>query len=227
MFAIYFPGATGSNLDHFHRAGLSDLLGADADAAPSFTDFDFGPDGAHGVAASWAGRPILPGEFEWTKCRKGSFWLGKLGGEKPKPEWFERKTLHDGEKLTLGDGQEWVVPVARQLPHLIGLDDNGQVTRTLLPQYKRFWEAAEKTLGWFEEDERGGWSVPLREILEFTALALSINYRVNPDVCSWLGLVRDDLAWRMAGIVTDWEGLRRARKKKESAGSLTSAGVEG
>jgi len=221
MFAIYFPQKTGCNVQHFHDAGLADLLD---DVVPAFTDFQPGPDGLQGIAASWAGRPITCGEFEWTKCRGGKFWLGKLANEKPKPEWFARADVQLGADVTFADGQEWHVPIARQLPQLLGLDDAGNLTKKLLPQYQRFWDEAFKTLKWFESNESRVMHYDQREMFDFVSLALSINYRLNPDVASWLGLIRNDVGWSVAGVVTEWEGLERAQKKTESAGSPTSAG---
>lgn len=232
MFAIYFPGKTGASLKHFHDVGLGDLLDGDADRAPSFVDFLPGPDGKPGVAATWMQRAIIQGEFDWTPCRKDLFWLGKVAGEIPKPEWFARgeggAPPHLGQDVKMGDGQEWHIPTARQLPHLLGLDDEGNLTRKLLPHYKRFWEAAEKTVAWFELGDGNLMHIGSpREIFDFVSLALSINYRVNADVASWLGLVRDDIGWTVAGVVTEWRGLLEAQKKTRSAGQLTSAGAMG
>src|SRR5690348_2879113 len=89
MFAVYFPQKTGYTDQHFRDAGLADLLD---DVPPTFGDFLMaGPDGGRGVFGTWSKDQVTgPDQFEWTKCRGGKFWLGKLAGEKPTPEWFLR-----------------------------------------------------------------------------------------------------------------------------------------
>lgn len=225
MFAVYFPGATGYSQTHFHAAGLADLLD---DVAPSFSDVMPGPDGGKGVAASWIGRPILAGEFEWTSVRRGAFWLGKGAGLKLSPDHFARQRRQLGADVTLADGQQWHFPIARQLPCVLGLDDAGNLTSEIVPLYRKFWDEAWQTTEWFLPDDSGVCHVDFKACFEFVCLALSINYRVNRDVASWLKLVRSDVCWPVAEVVTDGLWSSGAQKKTPAdAVPSTSAGNGG
>jgi hypothetical protein len=233
MFAIYFPGKTGYTDQHLKDAGLGDLLD---DVAPSFTDFLPGPDGGPGIAATWfKERPITVGDFEWSKCQrsevggqKSEFWFGRLLGEKPRPEWFARARQQLGSDVAMADGQKWHIPIARQLPQLLQLDGQGEWRPTIAASYKQFWDEAWDALNWLVPGDDGKCRVDFRVGAEFVAHALSINYRVNRDVASWLGLIRSDLFFEMARAVTEFDQLLEAQKKTAAnAGVRTSAGAGG
>ena len=230
MFAIYLPGLSGYDPQHLTRAGLGDLLD---DVAPSFGEFSQGPDGARGLCATWDKRPLTgPDQVDWTRLRGGKFWLGKLKGEQPKPEWFARERQHLGKDVVLADGHKWHVPIARQLPRVIGLDDEGKLTGKIVPRYESFWEKAWATTAWWRPNDAGETTVSWQAGFEFACLALSINYRVNPDVCGWLGLISSDLLFPIADAVTEISDAFELQKKTDSypsntdsAGPPTNAGA--
>lgn len=223
MFAIYFPGKTGATVEHFRAADLHDLLDDDS---PSFADLAPGPDGGHGMAATWSPGPIIPAAIDWTKS--GGVWLGKTAEQKLAPADFQRRQLHYGADVRMADGHEWHIPIARQLPHLLALDDAGRWVGRVDARYQRFWDAAWAALDWFAPDSSGTCAVDFQAGAEFVALALSINYRVNARVSSWLGLIRSDLFWPVARAATDFDSLIAAQQKKTpeaaAAGLSTSAG---
>jgi hypothetical protein len=233
MFAIFFPGKTGYTEQHLKDAELGDLLD---DVKPAFGDLIPGPDGGPGVYATWS-QELLTGreQLEWTKCQRSEvggqrseFWLGRLAGEKPQPEWFARARQQLGEDVVMADGQKWHIPIARQLPQILQLDDGGQWRGTVAPSYKSFYDTTWSTLDWFKS-VNGICRVSYSAGADFVALALSINYRVNRDVASWLGLIRSDLFLPVAKVVTEFEELMAALEKKTGAavgagGPATSAG---
>lgn len=219
MFAVYFPGKSGADPKHFVEAGLGELLD---DVSPSFADLQPGPDGGQGLAATWAPGPIIPSALEWT--RAGEVHFGKSAGQKARPEEFARRQQHYGADVLLADGELWHIPIARQLPQLLGLDDSGRWVGRVDPRYQKFWEAAWTALDWFAPDESGSCSVDFQAGAEFICQALAINYRLNRRVASWLGLVRSDLFWPVARAVTDFDQLLSAQKKTAAAGPSSSAG---
>lgn len=224
MFSIYFPGAAGYSDDHLRGAGLGDLLD---DVAPSWHDFLPGPDGGAGVACAWATRPILSGEFEWQKQPAG-YWLGKAAGETPRPAWFARARQQLGADVVLADGHAWQIPIARQLPEILRLDAGGQWRGAVAPAYKAFYDLAWKALDWFVADASGTMWVSYQDGADFIAQALAVNYRITRELASWLGLIRSDLFWPVARVVTEFdELLAGAQKKIAAAGPLTSAGGAG
>lgn len=221
MFAIYFPGKTGATVDHFREAGLQELLD---DVSPSFTDLSPGPDGAPGLAATWSPGPIVSPALEWTPRRGGKFWFGKTSGEKLAPADLARRERQLGADVTLADGQAWHIPIARQLPQLLGLDDDGRLKPQILPLYQDFWELAWQATDWFRADDHGMCWVDFRACFDFVVRALSINYRVNGDVATWLALVRSDSCWPVAEAVTD--GLWGLAQKKTPNVADTAANGE-
>ena len=214
MFCVYFPGKTGYSDQHFRDAGLGDLLD---ETVPTFGDFLPGPDGAPGVFGTWSKEQVTgPQQFEWKGFGvQGSgfrYYLGKAAGE-PKPEWFARANQQVGRDVTMADGQRWHIPTARQLPALLGLDDQDRLTSTVLPQYRAFFEAAYEAVKWFQPDDQGRVKVSYRAGFDFVCLALSINYRINPRIASWLGLVHTDSFFEVADVAAGVTDFFEAQKK--------------
>lgn len=221
MFAIYFPGRTGYTTEHLGAAGLGGLLD---DTAPSFADLLPGPDGGNGVACYWPepdSPPLVGSMLEWQK-HLGQVYFGRPKDRQLTPEDFARNRRQPGADIVLADGNAWHVPVARQLPEILGLDQAGNWTGRIDPRYQAFWEASWSTLDWFVPDESGTCRVDYQAGAEFIVAALAINYRISREIASWLGLIRSDLFWPVARVVTEFDRLV-AQKKTELA-DLTSAG---
>ncbi|HWB13348.1 MAG TPA: hypothetical protein VG826_29250 [Pirellulales bacterium] len=204
-FAIYFPHKTGANLQHFHEAALSDLLD---DVSPEWMHFERGPDNLPGVAAHWLKRPILHEDFDWTRIGPSGaprFFLGL--GDGWSPASFARAHQQLGKDLTFADGHAWHVPLARQLPSVLQLDEGGRWQGKIAPAYQSFWDQSWEALRWFSPDAEGMCSIDYQAGADFVSLALSVNYRVNRDIVSRLGLIRSDLLFRVVEVVTQYKEL--------------------
>jgi len=204
MFAIYLPGRTGANPQHLVDVGLGDLL-SPGDAAPMFTDLIPGPDNGSGIAASWD-QPCPPVGIEWTKSPRGEFWFGKDGPLTPAD--FARKRQHDGRFVTLGDGNEWLIAT---------LKAGGGLAAKLHPAFRRYYEAA---WGFFDQvsaPENGKVTIKWTDAANFIGLALSINYRCNLDVASWLELIVTDRLFDVPEAAIEMDLIHAALKKKADA----------
>lgn len=236
MLAIFFPGAIGPNPQHFAAAEIGDLI---SDEAAAMFDLHQGPSGGPGQLAYW-GRAIPPAEreaFEWQAERRRPgdgpqndlprYYVGKLKGEKIAPESLARKQRHPGRDVLLADGQAWHVPAARQLPQILGLDENGHWTGVIDRQYADFWERSWAAADWFFPADGGKPRIDYDAGADFCSRALAINYRVNAQILSFLGLLRSDLIFPIAKAVTELDVLLAAReqKKTEEAPPTLAAGA--
>lgn len=240
-FLIYLPGERGSHPDVLRKVGLGELLAPD-DAGPMFFDvIAGGPDGSTGKGVLWEhddasrrpARTINLETQEWHPAKAcgdlpaGRFWLGRERSRPVRPEDLERKVMHPGADVILEDRQAWHVPIARQLPRVLGLTDDGQVGGRVKDAYRDFYHAAWSIFDLFGLTPEGMAIVPEREGYEFCAQALSINYRVNRDVCDFLGLIGTAALVAIPKAVIEMEELIEWLEKKnaEAASQPIAAGA--
>ena len=223
---IYLPGRRGADPRMLREVGLGSLL-ADGDSGPSFADvLENGPDGGAGVLLFWD-NPLTPdrtprltvADNTWQPAKRsgtlpgGRFWLGQETGGIVRPCDLERRTMQPGGDVILEDGQAWHVPVARQLPRVLGLDDLGNVSGRVRDEYKAFFDAAWASIERFQLGE-GGLQIPYDDGFDFCALALSINYRVNRDVADFLGIIGTAALFEIPKVVCELEELVNHFQKK-------------
>jgi hypothetical protein len=217
---IYLPGRPSAQAADLAAVGLGDLL--DAAAVSAFT-VDRGPDGGGGSVAYWGDEmPSLDDyTFEPAKGRKegAPCWLGKPKEGKLGPADLARKKQQLGADVLLADGQAWCVPIARQLPLLLGLDDSGAWTGVVAPQYRAFYEAAWSALEWLAPGADNLRRVDAQAGADFAASALSINYRVNRDVIALLGLLTTELIFEIAEAAVEFAAIVDAQQKKTAEAS--------
>lgn len=240
-YLLYFPGKLAATPQHLIGAGLGDLL---ADGSPMFGDVATGgPDGGGGVLAWWDcavdpernPRPTfdlprqtwLPGVTDKGEP-DSSWWLGWETGRPPRPIDLARRRQYPGQELTLGDEQDWLVPVAIQLPHTLGLGGK----RRVKPAYKAFFDAALRDVDrWLRverEDERINiaWSFDDREAVDFCGRALALNYRLNGRLCDLLGLIDTDNLAAVIQTVAAGEYMERAWKIGEQQAAAAAADAQ-
>lgn len=219
---IYLPGRPSAQAADLAAVGLGDLL--DSSAVSAFT-VDRGPDGGGGSIAYWGDEipSIDDYTFERAKGRKegAGCWLGKPKQGQLGPAHLARKKQQIGADVLLADGQAWSVPIARQLPLLLGMDDSGAWTGVVAPQYRAFYEAAWSALEWLAPGGDNLRRVDAQAGADFAASALSINYRVNRDVIALLGLLTSELIFEIAEAAVEFAAIVAAtdaaqQKKTES-----------
>jgi hypothetical protein len=201
-YLVYIPGVTGASTDHLSRVGLGGLL--DPNSSPDCVDATrFTPDGGQGVIFYWIdhGNPLNNPrhmgphqDIDWTPAKpKGElpakrFWLGVCHGQQVTPNALLRAGNIGGDLLTLDDGQQWLIPVAKMLPRKFDLDETGAPILVVKTKYQEFYEQAERNyrvLMRQSVDE----DISMPEMWAFAERILNYNYRVTAEVIAWLGLL--------------------------------------
>ena len=219
---IYVPGADQVPPQTLTELGLGDLL--EPGIAPlAMPPGGKTPDGGTGklVVFDCPSRPELTtphvidlASQEWIPAppsgdlAAGRYWVGFVVDAPPGPSELARRTICDGEAILLADGRSWTVPIARYLPQRLTRDPKtGQEVTAATAQHREFSNRATDLFCYFMSDEfqdevsQNG-RVRIPNGLEFAALALAKNYRVNIDVVDALGLVSEWEAFDIARVAS-------------------------
>lgn len=210
-YSVYFPGTRqrGGTDKLFHEAGIGDLL--DTGCPVQFAEIIAnGPDGGGGMYATWLPHsdvaldpPLrLVPEQKWVES-SDKLWVGYEPERRPNHDDLIRQKTYSGNWLVLNDGQQWMIPSIQQLPHMHGLDKDGQFIRKVVSRYQEFcqkaWEYCEdlaETIGALEAVRQFSNKDQADEVVrisapdgwEFACEALAMNYRLNPIIVSALEL---------------------------------------
>ena len=235
MYLLFLPGRTGQDANYLREAGLPELAAESPEfffcdrgpvgepgvlcrfanpLRPELTPawdaagYDWSPaagadEGARAREGEGAKEASPPRALAPSPPR---LFFGRPKGKPITPESLARKKLRPGATVRLADGQEWQIPIARQLPRVLGLSAS-RPTDT----YKPFWELALKAVQeWLHVGDAGPyWSTKDDQLFAFACAALAINYRLAPPLVDWLGLVDTDNAFEILAVVTEGQCLAR------------------
>ena len=208
---------------------------------------DRGPDGGPGIVVS-----ALPVESrepprrlgyrpedaqQWVQVSQGC-WIGIDAQLPPTPADLARRVSFAGYRVTLGDGNGWVVPVLREpitdkplLPEEFWWDESGAFQRVLRKEYESLWERVLKLVDVFLKPGSNTYGQMDRE--EAVALGLEIlglNYRIGRGEQRVLRLINstnwDDLLFQVVDgplYVAAQKEIAEAQKKSASAASPPAA----
>lgn len=219
---VFFPGALGRvhNKTLLDDAGLAPLYDDDTEIA--FADvLDNGPDGGTGILCG-LNVPVLfhaADKQEWHECSQdgkleaGRAWIGWFKNQRPTPETLARKKQFNGELTELNDGNEWLIPIAKQLPHVLGRTREGKAKLTVAERYRAFFERSYAVLEMFMTAPQGEAAMTYEEAQAYGVQALAINYRVTVDLVVALELITTDLLWTIPEIVTEFRKMIEVLKK--------------
>lgn len=214
-------------------SGLSGVLVAAGDVPSSALRFSpddqqwaFAPDAFCGPS------PDLCSLRRWAVC------YSKSSGS-PGPSELAREKQLDSRPVTLADGHEWLVPIARQwfeaaendpplawqhtLPRAMRLDSQGQWSPgDVLPKYRQLWDKAiayETALySAIEEFNGGNANAAVNfDSASLACLALGFNYHLSPVEISLLGLFDTDSVQAVIDTVTDAATLNRITRQIREA----------
>ncbi len=231
-YLLYLPDCKGADSAHLDRYGLGELA---ADRAPEFAEcFSFG----QGSLAYWHQNGVSPvldtTLYDWKKGK--GFSLGVLKGQQVTPDAIQRDVVRPGYWIACADGQRWQIPAAAKLPHRHGLDAEGEHTREVVAQYRDYWDKSQQYAVQFfqaidavdilrQSNPRLPIDEPqvtftLADTWAFCCRALSINYRLTPEMVSLLGLIDDDSMSNIVKAAIDLMHLIdvKTEKKKEVVG---------
>lgn len=206
-----------------------------------------GPDGNRGLLVSDPKRlpaeklAYLADKQTWLKAPgDGAGWVGWYSAEPPRPRDLLRSQSLDGHLVRLGDGREWLAPVARGIRELHGepiayravpggatLGDDGQWTGgAIQPRYRRLWEIATSFAeAFFESDDAAaGIEFDYDDQQSRAVECLAANYAIGAIEVSALGLLDDQLyaAREILKASIDWPTLERWLKKKAAETSASN-----
>lgn len=244
-FLYYLPGLHAAGRREIAAAGL----GYAFEESPATVRVSSGPDGTGGVVLGVerslsTAVGFYPDAQTWRKIPGESAWIGLASGSiLPGPADLTRHEQLKGHWVKLADGEEWLVPIARQwsedddgelrwshaLPRTLDLDESGEWTFTkILPRYAPLWEIAERweearqraIVG--ESDEAGNVPVKLTfaNAIDSAVSALQINYRVSRIECAMAGLLAGGIPSDVLDAVIDWPTRLEWFKKKLATAEL-------
>ena len=216
-----------------------------------------GPDGDRGVVVADPDRlsehllGYWPERQTWRKLPGSTVWLGSTNAERVEPRDLVRENAVAGHWVTLADGQDWLVPVARgladeedslswysALPSAVTLDDEGNWTRGgVVAKYQQLWQIA---CDWWDavqaapveevEDNANQGTARVRvrfsfdNVCDAALVALGTNYRLARAEVAFLGLFDDACAREVLMAVVDWPVAKEFLKKKLAAHAGSSTG---
>lgn len=168
-------------------------------------------------------------------------WMGFYPAESecptPHPDGLLREDAISGHTVRLGDGNDWVVPLARAivdggkeglmlhtLPQTVGVDakgawSDGEIIRRFRPLNglaERWWDKIIKDSKDKNLEDAGKITIPFSEndVRDGAMLALAVNYRVSPIEVAALELFDTANIREILGAVIDWPGFQELIKKK-------------
>lgn len=222
--AVFVPGNCTRNKSALIPLGLGALL--DERVSVSTQDGP-GPNGLEGVHFRFAhdhepgymSRPIGL-KAHWVPLVKsgdlpaGRAFIGWHDDDPPGPSDLARRKLEPGKPLRLHDGYDWLIPIAKQLPHVLRRDAEGKAVGSVITRYRDFYATALSAVNWFTEVGDGKVAVDMDLALPFAFDTLAINYRIVPEIVEELGLIRSDLLFEFPRIVIEWDALVATLQKK-------------
>lgn len=225
----FVPGLTTARRVDIEEAGLGSVL---PERGVAHGRVERGPDGGPGMLlAIGSGAGLCFNEAQrWEKSRTRETWVGLSAGE-VEPQALERAELIGGHGVELGDGQVWLVPVARVfglgsvLPASMVLGPDGQtIEHEPLAEFAAASGVAERVMDAYfgqhldlpEEleprariDERETWGIAAR--------ALALNYHVDEDAISLLRLFTTQNLLRVIEAFIDVPTMRAVAMAREEA----------
>lgn len=186
-----------------------------------------GPDGGRGLLIAWQqGVEVRyePRTQRWQRC--GDHWRGVRTDYRPE-ELAKDAPPAEGYPVRLGDGRQWVVPVALAdapnyaIPWREGLDDEGRLVRQVDPAYAGvcrvaagLWQAMEATGRLQMEDD---------DLRRACATALAVNYRVDLEDCLFLGLLTSEAYAGIVRAILDLPALEEMLRDPKVRAGLSAA----
>lgn len=223
-YQIYVPGEKRENAQAvFPDVGLADLL-ADGDSAPMGRRVvQGGPDGGFGVVFKWDD-PRRPEFFgvrlstqRWEKYADGAYWFGCERDAPPRPDDLLWSKVPTGDHVAMHDGNAWLIPAMRHFPKVL-VCHNGTVEGEPPAECAAYAAWLDRAVRWFLPDE-GPPRIPWDAGMQFCAVALRQNYRVNLHAVSFLRLIDERSLQEVVKAAIEWDAIEShllALEKKTS-----------
>lgn len=165
----------------------------------------------HGVMVAY-----LPAVQRWDRLAPG-IWIGAR--KDAAPEAFARARQYDGYRRVLGDGREWLVPVANPLAATCRLPSHDVLTdgtwqRRIDDAYTalsdRAAELSARVRAAVLDGRSEGIDMPDDDLRAIMADCLALNYDLTLAEMSALRLFSPAVYWPVVSALIDWEATRLA-----------------
>ena len=202
-----------------------------------------GPDGAGGTIFCDHQVAIPPdtASIAWEKMPGMEHHLGiDPAAGAPGPDDLIRDEIIDGYAVKLGDGREWIIPLARvwpegtRIPSTMALGPDGQLVKKPMARYAPLCRKAERIFdslaasyglmapaGDIEPIDDG------REGFDLCCEILVVNYRIGAAEASRLSLIDTGNLKYIFGCLVDWPNIMDAAEKRDQKQKKTADAVAG
>lgn len=212
-YVIFIPNATGySAQDQLAAVGLDTLC--DTFVGPTSENAELG--GVAGRLIRWddhtrQGRNATPGVSDktWWWDYQRRYAIGHVAEAPPTPDDLKRNDRYNDSPYltsfpcTLKDEQVWLVPIARQLPsQWIQCPETGRPVIATVPRFAWYFDqmlAAVQAIGSGEATPE---NTPA-DYFELAVKALTLNYRICPEIVYALGLFGAEHAASVIGAACE------------------------
>lgn len=166
--------------------------------------------------------PLVPGreppvrlgyypQFQDWQSHGELYWLGLDRESPPTPDDLRRTKQIGGYRMTLGDGQEWLIPVLRrpdqssEFPSSFGWDAAGKFQQQVRAEFRALWDDSAELVEWFESGallDHARQDLP--RVVDWCVRALAVNYRFDRVLQSRLGVIGSDDWLSLLCYAIDW-----------------------
>ena len=188
-FLVYLPGEHAQPTQRLAEVGLGHLVDSAGCTSPIV-----GPDGQPGTMFRWCDTVPLayrPKVQTWIPANQmghlepDRYYVGIWKEHPPTPKELLRTAPVRGKAITFGDGQEWTVPKAMEIPFTMKRGRDGQWRFHHLKRYESFLLSVDIWRDRVEAADEGD-TFSFIDIADFIEEALNVNYRLTPEVVSHL-----------------------------------------
>jgi len=150
------------------------------------------------------------------------FFFGFDRNRPPGPGDLQRVEILAGAPVRLGDGAEWIIPIARQLPRRRTLSRDGHPEARVLEKFAALFDMALEVWDQYdrlarivrarqvaaepEADDLASAMTPEREE-EILVAAIRANYRIGYWETRALGLLDDNCEQEILRVLIDWDSM--------------------
>jgi hypothetical protein len=198
-----------------------------------------GPEGSSGVFFSHPAsntrslQTLIKQGVDWTPYDPSDadsrLWIGIPSGEQIPPQVCARDNQVTGHAVSMGDGQTWIIPIARfttgpaagTTPLNVRLQWDGETWQdgSMTPEHRKYFEQAVRFFNVFisrlekiaekNTNEDIQEDITLPEECDMVALGLRINYRISRPEISALGLFSTDTIMQAAMAAIDYVSIKK------------------
>jgi hypothetical protein len=218
-YLIYIPRAEIADAATLREAGLGEIV---RDGQPVSRPIEKGPDGGPGAICYWPSpewaQEYDPDRQRWEaakpdaerKLPAGRCWFGVDRQYPPRPSEIARtrRVQIKAVPVRLSDGNEWLVPRARNLPSRVKIDEADGFLRENEAAMPEHVAAAQRIVGWLTADS-GDPEIPILDGWQIAVRFLGINYRLERNLVAFLGLLEEEAIRDVCCAIADFESIRQ------------------